>query len=136
VRRRPDIRRATTGEIDVLDAQLRLPQTMRVTLAADAQLPFGVVGTIEGLYTRARRPCFSRRSISASRSRPTARARDVRPSAPQALRPPRDACRPQLGDVISVTIRRETTAYDVTVALRRESRMADLSTVVQLWTDA
>ena len=31
---------------------------MRATLATDARLPFGVVGTIEGLYTRATRAMF------------------------------------------------------------------------------
>ena len=49
---------ATTGEIDVLDRHLRLPQTMRGSLAMDAELPFGVVGTIEGLYTRATNALF------------------------------------------------------------------------------
>ena len=49
---------ATNGEIDIIDQSLRLPQTMRATLATDARLPFGLVGTIEGLYTRATRAIF------------------------------------------------------------------------------
>src|SRR5206468_1945056 len=49
---------ATSGEIDVIDPHLRLPQTMHASLAADVRLPFGVVGTIEALYTRATQALF------------------------------------------------------------------------------
>jgi hypothetical protein len=48
----------TRGEVDVIDPNLRSPQTMRASLALDARLPHGVTGTIEGLYTRTTRSIF------------------------------------------------------------------------------
>jgi len=40
------------GPVNVLSEHLRLPQTLRATLAYDRRLPRGLVATLEGLYTR------------------------------------------------------------------------------------
>jgi outer membrane receptor protein involved in Fe transport len=38
--------------VDLLDEDLNFPQTLRATLGYDRRLPWGFVGSIEGLYTR------------------------------------------------------------------------------------
>ena len=38
--------------VDLLSEDLNFPQTLRTTLGYDRRLPFGFVGSIEGLYTR------------------------------------------------------------------------------------
>jgi hypothetical protein len=42
---------ATLNEIDLVNESFRGPQVARYNLAVDRQLPFGLVGTLEGLYT-------------------------------------------------------------------------------------
>ena len=42
---------ATLNEIDLIDDGFHSPQVARYNLAVDRQLPFGLVGTLEGLYT-------------------------------------------------------------------------------------
>ena len=118
---------ATTGEIDVIDPQLRLPQTLRATLAVDAQLPFGMIGTIEGLYTRARHavlfsPINLRDPAAADRH---GRVMYGTVNATGVATPGRVAS--GLGDVIAVTNQASDYAYDVTASLRRESRLTDLT---------
>jgi len=118
---------ATTGEIDVIDRRLRLPQTMRATLAADARLPFGFVGTIEGLYTRATRAMvFSPINLS----EPAASDRHGRLmygtiNATGVAVPTRVSS--TLGDVIAITNQSRDYAYNVVGELRKESRLADLT---------
>ncbi|MEO5509038.1 MAG: TonB-dependent receptor [Longimicrobiales bacterium] len=41
------------NEINLIDPDLRFPQVFRTSLAVDRKLPFGFVGTLEGLYTKA-----------------------------------------------------------------------------------
>jgi hypothetical protein len=119
---------ATTGEIDVIDRRLRLPQTLRATLAADARLPFGFVGTIEGLYTRATRAIvFSPINLS----EPVASDRHGRVmygtiNATGVATPTRVSSR--LGDVIAITNQSRDYAYNVVGELRKESRLAALTT--------
>jgi hypothetical protein len=119
---------ATTGEIDVIDRRLRVPQTMRATLAADARLPFGLVGTIEGLYTRATRAVVF---IPINLSEPVASDRHGRVmygtvGATGVATPTRVSSR--LGDVIAVTNQSKDHAYSVVAELRKESRLAGLTT--------
>jgi hypothetical protein len=118
---------ATNGEIDVIDAGLRLPQTMRATLATDARLPFGLVATIEGVYTRATRAIFF---SPINLSEPV--ATDLRGrtmygtiNATGAAVPNRVSS--QLGDVIAVTNESKDYAYSVVAELRKQSRLADLT---------
>lgn len=38
--------------ITVMDKNLKMPQTFKMSLALDAKLPFGIVGTLEGIYNK------------------------------------------------------------------------------------
>jgi hypothetical protein len=40
------------GAVNFIDKDLKYPQPMRATLAFDRQLPWGLVGTLEGLYSK------------------------------------------------------------------------------------
>jgi hypothetical protein len=118
---------ATNGEIDVIDPHLRLPQAMRASVAADVQLPFGAIGTIEGLYTRATRAVFFSPINLAD---PVASDRRDRAlygtfDATGVAIPSRVT--PQLGDVLAITNQSKDNSYDVTGELRRQSRIADVA---------
>ena len=118
---------ATKGEIDVIDPDLRLPRTLRVTLAADAPLPFGIVGTIEGLYTRANRSIFF---APLNLRDPVASDRNGRLlygtiNSSGIAAPTRVTS--ALGDVIAIGNQSRDRAYDVTAELRRAGRVADLA---------
>ena len=41
-----------SGQIDLFAADFKLPQVLKANLALDRKLPWGLVGTIEGLYTK------------------------------------------------------------------------------------
>jgi hypothetical protein len=118
---------STTGEIDVIDSHLRLPQSLRASLALDRQLPLGLVGTIEGLYTHATNAvAFSGINLA----QPLATDHDGRVmygtlNASGVASPRRIA--PQLGDVVSVGGQSRDYAYDVTGELRKAGRIADVS---------
>ncbi|HEX6369751.1 MAG TPA: TonB-dependent receptor [Longimicrobium sp.] len=45
---------ALANEINTVDPDFKMPQVLRFSAAVDHQLPFGLVGTLEGLYTSAR----------------------------------------------------------------------------------
>jgi hypothetical protein len=118
---------ATNGEIDVIDPHLRLPQTMRASLAADVQLPFGAVGTIEGLYTRATRTVFF---SPINLTDPVASDRHDRAlygviDATGVAIPSRVS--PRLGDVLAITDQSMDRSYDLTGELRKQSRIADVA---------
>jgi CheY-like chemotaxis protein len=116
---------ATNGEIDVIDPHLRLPQTMRASLAIDAPLLFGAVGTIEGLYTRSSQSVFyGPLNLGTS----TSFDHDGRQmygsiSATGFATPARVAS--QYGDIVSITNQSRDHAYDVTSGLHKQSRVAD-----------
>lgn len=42
----------TTSEVDVTDPDYKMPQLLRWNVAVDRQLPFGLVGTIEAMYSQ------------------------------------------------------------------------------------
>ncbi|MCX6559178.1 MAG: carboxypeptidase regulatory-like domain-containing protein [Candidatus Aminicenantes bacterium] len=42
----------TTSEIDLIDKDFKYPQVMRANLAVDHELPFGIIGTLEFVYSR------------------------------------------------------------------------------------
>jgi len=118
---------ATTGEIDIIDTGLRLPQTMRATLAADARLPFGFVGTLEGLYTRATRTVFF---SPINLSEPLGadihgRTMYGTVNATGAAVPNRVSS--ALGDIIAISNESKDYAYSVVAELRKQSRLADLT---------
>jgi len=41
-----------SGQIDLFAEDFRLPQTLRVNLALDQKLPGGIIGTLEGIFTK------------------------------------------------------------------------------------
>ncbi len=43
---------APSGQIDLFAENFKLPQTTKINLAVDYQLPLGIVMTVEGLYTK------------------------------------------------------------------------------------
>ncbi|WP_420127535.1 carboxypeptidase regulatory-like domain-containing protein [Longimicrobium sp.] len=45
---------ALSNEINTVDPDFKMPQVLRFSAAVDHQLPYGLVGTLEGLYTQAR----------------------------------------------------------------------------------
>jgi len=50
---RPAVAAANTSyELDVADPNLKYPKVLRGNLAIDQKLPFGIVGTLEGAYTK------------------------------------------------------------------------------------
>ncbi|MCD8742053.1 carboxypeptidase regulatory-like domain-containing protein [Mucilaginibacter roseus] len=43
---------ATTTEINAVSKDFKIPQLARFNLAADVKLPYGIIGTIEGIYSK------------------------------------------------------------------------------------
>jgi len=123
---------STKGEIDVLDPRLRPPQTLRASLAFDGALPLGVVGTVEGLYTRATRAVFF---SSINLAEPVSSGIDGRlmygSVGVTGLASPRRIAS-QFGDVIAVGTQSRDYAYDVTAELRRNGRVGDLAASVSV----
>ena len=118
------------GEIDIIDPTLRYPQVFRASFAVDRVLPFGLAGTIEGLYTRTMQALFY---SGVNLGEPLAVDRDGRlrygTIAPTGIASPRrlDA---RLGDVVSIRNESKDYAYDLTGKLRRTGRLADVSAAV------
>jgi len=116
---------ATTGEIDVIDPALRFPQAFRASLAADRALPFGVVGTIEGLYTRSLR---AMRYSAINLTEPVASDHDGRlmygTINSSGIASPRRISS-SLGDIISIVNQSLDYAYDVTGELHKTGPLAD-----------
>jgi hypothetical protein len=48
----PGLTAVTTSEINLTDKNFQMPQLVRVNMAADQKLPWGLVGTIEGIYSK------------------------------------------------------------------------------------
>jgi hypothetical protein len=46
------IQNEPVSEVNLMDPDFRLPQVFRANLAFDMKLPYGVVGTIEGIYSK------------------------------------------------------------------------------------
>ena len=110
---------STPVEIDVIDPKLRWPQVLRLSLAADRELPRGIVGTIEGLYTRGIQTLFF---SSANLSDPLGVDRHRRVmygtvAATGLATPSRITTR--FGDVISVSNQSADYAYDITARLQK-----------------
>jgi hypothetical protein len=123
---------STRGEVDVIAPHLRLPQTARVSLALDRELPFGIVGTIEGLYTRSSRALFF---SPLNLAEPVASDRHGRRlygtiSATGLASPNRVSS--QLGEVVAVTNHSKDYAYDFTGELSKRGRIADVATSLSL----
>ncbi len=121
---------SAAGEIDVIDPRLRLPQTLRASLAVDRQLPLGIVATVEALVTRSTRALFFsplNLAAPAASDRHGRRMYGAITAAGVAV-PARAA--PRLGEVVAVTSQSRDRAYDVTGELRRHGRFVDLQTSI------
>jgi carboxypeptidase family protein len=121
---------ATSGEIDVIDPALRFPQVIRASLAVDRTLPFGVVGTIEGMYTRSAQAVFY---TGINLGEPVAFDHDGRlmygTIASNGIASPRRLTS-RLADVVSIRNQSRDYAYDVTGKLRKAGQFADVSASV------
>lgn len=118
---------STKGEIDVLDPRLHSPQSVRASVAVDRELPLGVVGTIEGLYTRTTQAIFYsplnlREPAGVD---PHGRVLYGAIDATGIATPARVDSR--VGDVVSITNQSRDNAYDVTAELRKQTRNLDLA---------
>jgi carboxypeptidase family protein len=121
---------ATTAEVDVLAPRLRLPQVLRSSLAVDRALPFGFVGTIEGIVTRSTSTLYFSGINLAAPQGTDRRGRVMYGTvATSGVATPRRIVA-RLGDVVSVTNQSRDIAYDITGELRREGRLADLQVAV------
>src|SRR4029078_7564976 len=116
---------AASGEIDAIDPSLRFPQVFRASLAADRTLPLGVVGTIEGRYTRSMRAFFY---TGINLGEPVAFDHDGRVMygtvAPSGIASP-GRVTSRLGHVIAIRNYAKEYAYDVTAELRKTGNFAD-----------
>jgi hypothetical protein len=121
---------ATSAEVDVLDARLRLPQVLRTSLAVDRALPFGFVGTIEGIVTRSTSALYFSGINLAEPLGTDRRGRVMYGTigATGVAAPRRIVAR--LGDVVSVTNRSGDVAYDVTGELHRTEQRGDVHLAV------
>ena len=121
---------ATSGEVDVIDSGLRFPQVFRASLAVDRALPFGIVGTIEGLYTRTAQALFY---TGVNLAEPVGLDGDGRlmygTVASNGIASPRRVT-PRLVDVVSIRNQSRDDAYDVTGELRKTGRFTDASASV------
>ena len=120
----------SSGEIDVLGPNLRFPQVVRASVAVDRQLPFGLVVTLEGLYTRS---THSIHFSNVNLGEPLGADRHGRllygTLSPTGVSTPRRVAS-ELGDVIVLTSRSKDYAYDATMELRKVGRLADVQAAV------
>lgn len=49
---KPTTAQKQTSEVDITDPDFKMPQLMRLNFAVDKQLPYGFVGTLEGIYSK------------------------------------------------------------------------------------
>jgi hypothetical protein len=99
---------------------------MRVSLALDGQLPFGVIGTIEGLYTRSRRALFFSPINLAEPVASDGHGRQMYGAiTATGVAIPRRVSS-QFGDIITITNQSRDYAYDVTGTLRKRGRIGDV----------
>jgi hypothetical protein len=96
------------SEINTIDPSFRLPQVMRFALALDRELPFGLVGTLEGLYTQARYDVLPQElMLGAPAGTIEGRTRWTRVSAPA------------FSNVIDITNTDQNRTYNLTAQLQR-----------------
>ena len=100
---------ALANEINIIDPDFKLPQVLRYSLAVDQQLPFGLYGTLEALYTD-------------SRSDPTYRDLTVVPVANSVIEGRQAYTRlqpPGFGNVYDVYNTDKNYSYSLTAQLQR-----------------
>jgi outer membrane receptor for ferrienterochelin and colicin len=102
------------NNINLVDADLELPQVSRWSLAIDRELPFGLIGTVEGLYTKTINDLLYKNL----RIEPVPNAGPVEGRTLYRNR----ANTPGLGDVIDVTNTDEGYTYSITGQVQRPFR--------------
>ena len=121
---------ASTAEIDAIDPALRFPQVFRASLAVDRALPLGVVGTLEGMYTRSLQAFFY---SGINLAEPGALDHDGRlmygSIATNGIATPRRVSS-RFTDVVSIANQSNDHAYDITTELRRDGQFADVTASV------
>lgn len=104
---------AAPNNINLVDPDLKLPQVTRYSLAIDRQLPMGLVGTLEGLYTQNVNDLLYKNL----RIEPTPGAAQI-----EGRTLYRNRSTPGLGQAIDVTNTDEGSAYSLTGQIQRPFR--------------
>jgi hypothetical protein len=107
---------AAPNEINLIDPNFKAPQVARYSLAVDQQLPIGLIGTLEGLYTQTINDILYQNL----RSQPDSLGRMVEGRPRYQTRTP--AQTPGFGDVIDITNTGEGYAYNLTAQVQRPFR--------------
>jgi outer membrane receptor for ferrienterochelin and colicin len=104
---------ATPNEINLINPDFRPPQILRGSLAVDRRLPFGLIGTLEGLWTRTVHDVLYqnlRVSVDAQGRMVEGRPRyQTRASS----------ATPGFGDIIDIRNTSEGSAYNLTAQIQR-----------------
>lgn len=107
---------ATPNEINLIADDFKSPQVARYSLGIDRQLPFGLIGTLEGLYTQTIHDVlYQNLRVEID---PQGRTVEGRPR--YQTRP--SSATPGLGDVIDITNTDEGYAYNLTAQVQRPFR--------------
>ena len=104
---------AAPNNINLVDPDLKLPQVARYSLAIDRQLPMGLVGTLEGLYTQTVNDLLYKNL----RIEPVPNAAQV-----EGRTLYRNRTTPGLGQAIDVTNTDEGSTYSLTGQVQRPFR--------------
>jgi outer membrane receptor for ferrienterochelin and colicin len=104
------------NNINLVDPDLKLPQVSRWSLAVDRQLPLGLIGTVEGLYTKTINDLLYRNL----RIEPVANG--IAEGGRQLYRNRDATTTPGIGDVIDVTNTDEGYTYSLTGQVQRPFR--------------
>jgi hypothetical protein len=104
---------AAPNEINLIDPDFKLPQVARYSLGIDRQIPFGLVATVEGLYTQTINDILYRNV----RVQPDAQGRTVEGRPRYQTRSVAG-----LGDIIEITNTDEGYAYNLTGQIQRPFR--------------
>ena len=102
------------NEINLVNPGFRVPQVARYSLAMDRQLPGGLIGTLEGLYTKTIQDVLYQNL----RVQPDSLRRMVEGRPRYQLR----GNTPGFGDVIDITNTEQGFAYNLTAQLQRPFR--------------
>lgn len=104
------------NEINLIDPDFKSPQVARLSLGIDRQLPFGLVGTLEGLYTKTINDVlYQNLRVSVD---PDGRMVEGRPRYQTRS----GSTTPGIGDVIDVTNTDEGFSYNLTAQIQRPFR--------------
>lgn len=106
------------NEINTVSPDFKMPQVLRYSLAVDQRLPMGLIGTVEGLYTKARNdPAY--RDLTIVGTRTTASGAD---SIIEGRKVIRRVTATSFGNVYDVFNNSEGYSYSITGQLQRPFR--------------